>query len=588
MIMTNKRHILVFLFFALTIVFAQGADTTMVYASQLNHYYQFGGWNRLSVDLGKFNFYNSISNNSSIYSETSKLKTQTDIRADLLYKLSDKTRLGLTGKYFLFRDGQTYHAYDYNQGRLGLKGDHKSNHYKFTLESGYAGETRLGIRDMGVYGGLELDRTQTGLVFYPDLNWDYSKMGERENYTFDNRITFRTMRDSKVKNIFSAGFKAYNREYYVNREADTEERLNVSTYIENDLYYPVNRHLVVDYKAGFSSSSDGLSFSYYDEKETRNRQFLTLRNDVRLHAKFGDVRGYVGFANDYKQSRTTATNPGITLPSDYIFNKNNILARVSWEISDRDSMYINYLGSLLYYDTPDTNNYDDRDELSYSISPMWQHRIDDFTTMSLGANFFLHHYVYLYHQRSAQNHWNRVFSIRSEINTNIPQRIKWNAKQELYANYFVYDHEDSAFVHVQSMVFRGLKLQQNIQYYINPSWYIRAYMFLRVEDNGLLDWDDFIQEITDSKYTVKCELTPGYKKKKFNLAAGPVFSFRRDFRYTDLESRSESYRSRRLGGMLSLQLSNILTFSYRLEQIKQTGRAGVYNQSGNLRFNMIF
>ena len=500
MIMKNKIHIVVLSILMLGSL-ASAADTTMVYANQLNHYYQFGGWNRLSVDFGKIYITNYISNSSSIYSETSRLKTQSDVSADILYRLSPHVRAGLTGKYFLFRDGQTQHAYDYDQSRLGLKGDYHNRHYSLSLESGYARETRLGIRDMGMYGGLELERTRSGLIFYPDLSWDYSKMGDRENYTFDNRVQFRIRPESGIKNTFAAGIKAYNREYYVSREADTEERLNVSTYLENDLYYPVNKNLAVDYSAGFSSSSDGLSFSYYDAKETRNRQFLTLRNDVRLHAKFGDIRAYIGFANDYKQSRTTASNENITLPSDYIFNKNNILAKMAWELSDRDSIKINYLGSLLYYDTPDSNNYDDRDELTYSISPAWHHRIDKFTNMALSANFFLHHYVYLYKQRSAQNHWNRVFSIRSEINTYIPQRIKWNAKQEIYANYFVYDHEDSAFVHVQSMVFRGLKLQQNLQYYIHPNWYIGAYVFLRVEDNGLLDWDNFIQEITDSKYT---------------------------------------------------------------------------------------
>jgi hypothetical protein len=350
----------------------------------------------------------------------------------------------------------------------------------------------------------------------------------------------------------------------------------------------LSKNFAIDYKAGFSSSSDGLSFSYYDQKETRNRQLLTLQNDIRLHGKYKSLRGYIGYSNDYKQSRTTATDPGISLPSDYIFNKNNVLAKLAWTISDRDSLMINYLGSLLYYDTPDTSNYDDRDELTYSISPMWRHRIDPYTTMSLGANFFLHHYVYLFHQRSAQNHWNRVFSVRSEVNTTIPQKIRWNAKQELYANYFVYDHEDSAFVHVQSMVFRGIKLQQNIQYYVGPSWYLKAYVFLRLEDNGLLDWDEFIQEITDSKYTVKIEVAPGYKKKKLNVAAGPVLSFRRDFRYVDLETRNESYRSRRIGGMISIQLSNIFTLNYRLEQIEQTGISTVFNQSGSLRFNMIF
>ncbi|MCK4813995.1 MAG: hypothetical protein KAT14_08675 [Candidatus Marinimicrobia bacterium] len=564
------------------------ADTTMVYANQLNHYYIFGGWNHFATRYNKLYVSSRIANNSSIYSETSRLKTQTNVNLDVLYALSPTFRAGLTGKYFLFQDGQTYHAYDYNQGRAGIKGDYKKQHYTIMLESGYARETRLGIRDMGWYGGMELNRNISGLLFYPELNWDYSQMGNRRNYTFDNRIYFRVKTSSLLKNTFSAGFKAYNREYYITREADTEERLNTTVYIGNDLYYPVNKNLIVDYKVKFSSTQDGLNFSYYDTKETRTRQFLSLQNDVRLRGHIGAFRGYVGLTNDYRQSRTTATNPAISLPSDYIFDKKNILARISWKLTENDSLYINYRGSLLYYDTPDTNNYDDRDELSYSVSPAWHHRIDEYTSLSISGNMFLHHYVYLFHQRSAQNHWNRVYSLKSEINTNIPRIIRWNAKQEIYANYFVYDYEDSAFVHVQSMVFRGLKLQQSIQYYFTPKWIIRGYMFFRWEDNGLLDWEDFIQELTDSKYTIKIELTPGYKTKHFTIAAGPVYSHRRDFRYQDMVNYTESYHSIRIGGVLLLQYSNKITLSYRLEQIDQTGISRVYNQSGSLRFNWIF
>ncbi len=567
---------------------AFAADTTMVYANQLNHYYQFGAKNRFHQELGKFCLYNHISNASSIYSETSKLKTQSEISADVLYIFSPSVMMGFAGRYFDFRDGQTSHAYDYNQGRLGLKAKLKSKRYSISLQSGYAGETRLGIRDMGSYAGISLHRAEPDLLIYPNLDWDYSQMGDRRNYTFDNRVSFHLAKDSPVRNVFSAGIKAYNREYYVSREADTEERLNISTYLRNRLYYPIAEGFVLDYKVDFTSSNDGLSFLYYDKKEIRTRQFLGLQNDVRVIAKQGKFRATVGWINDYKQSRTVASNENISLPSDYLFNKNRVLAKLGWRISDKDSIRFNYLGSLLYYDTPDTNNYDDRDELSYSFSPVWQHRIDEHTRLSLSANAFLHHYVYLFHQRSAQNHWNRVFSIRSDISTNIPGKLSWNAKQELYANYFVYDHEDSAFVHVQSMVFRGLKLQQNIKYHFNARWFVNSYMFLRVEDNGLLDWDDFIQEITDSKFTIKLELAPGYQKGRHQIMVGPVFSFRQDFRYSDIEDREESNRSLRLGGMISLRLSNFLTLNYRLEQINQRSMARVYNQSGTLRFNYIF
>ncbi|MBN2781402.1 MAG: hypothetical protein JXR21_05520, partial [Candidatus Marinimicrobia bacterium] len=564
------------------------ADTTRVYAEQLNHYYMFGGWNHVSAAYGKFHFDAKISNSSSIYSETSRLKTQTELKTDLLYCLTPELRTGLTGMFFAFQDGQTSHAYDYDQGRAGLKADYRKNLYSVTLESGYAAETRLDIRDMGWYGGLQLDRSRAGLLFYPELNWDYSRMGNRRNYTFDNKVSFRIRNDSSLKDHFSAGFKAYNREYYVTREADTEERLNLAAYLENRLYYPFSKRVGLEHTLAFSSSRDGLTFSYYSEDETRTRRLLTLQNDIRLRGQIGAFRGSVGFINDYKQSRTTATNPGMTLPADYIFDKKNVIARVSWRLSEGDSLYVSYLGSLLYYDTPDTNNYDDRDELSYSVSPAWHHRMGPYTSLTLSGNLFLHHYVYLFHQRSAQNHWNRVYSIRSEVTTHIPGVIRWRSQQELYANYFVYDYEDSAFVHVQSMVFRGLKLQQNIQYHFGPLWYLQGYAFLRVEDNGLLDWEAFIQELTDSKYTVKLELSPGFRKGKVNCSAGPIFSYRRDFRYLDIHNPVESYRSLRLGGQISLQIANILTLNYRLEQIDQSGAARVYNQSGNMRFNLAF
>ncbi|MDX9779433.1 MAG: hypothetical protein WC372_00315 [Candidatus Neomarinimicrobiota bacterium] len=587
--MKIKRFIMLMLLLpALEYAAVSAADTVTIYAEQLNHYYMFGGSNRLRAEFGKMLLLGNFRNSSSIYSETKRLKTQTDIGLDALYVLSPQWRAGMTGKYFLFRDGQTYHAYDYDQNRLGLKGEYRKNAYRIMLESGYARETRLGIRDPGWYGGVELSRSMAGLFFYPELDWDYSRMGQRENYTFDNRVHFRMRNTSEFRNDLSAGFSAYNREYYISRESDTEERINLAAYLENDLYYRISRHLALDYRMHFSGSSDGLSFNYDQAKETRTRELLGFENDIRLKGNYGAFRGYLGFSNDYKQSRTRAANPAISLPADYIFDKKNILARISWQFSEKDSLSINYLGSLLYYDTPDTNNYDDRDELSYSLSPAWHRRLDDFTTLTLSGNMFLHHYVYLLHQRSAQNHWNRVFALKSEINTLIPERIHWNARQEIYANYFVYDHEDSAFVHVQSMVFRGISLQQNLRWYTGAHAFINAYLFFRAEDNGLLDWKDFIQERTDSKYTLKIELMPGYRVRRSSISLGPVFSYRQDFRYLDITNRMESYHSRRIGGRIALQLGNYLVLNYRLESIRQSSTADRYNQSGNLRFNWIF
>lgn len=578
------------LIFALILVTTQlgAADTTMIHASQLNEYFIFGGWNHFTAQYNKFHVNSMLRNSSSVYSETSRLKTQTDFSADVLYGLKPQWRAGISGKYFIFRDAQTYHAYDYDQGRIGLKSDYRPGNYSITMESGYARETRLGICDRGWYGGLELSRREGGLQFYPELNWNYSSMGQRQNYTFDNAVHYRTQISSVFRNKLSSGFRAYRREYYINTEAETEERLNMNAYVENELFYRIHKNLSLDYNMEFSASSDGLQFLFSGDKVSRTREVLNFQNDIRLRGKLGPLNGYLGFSNDYKQSRTRSENSALSLPADYIFDKKNIMMRASWHIGPGDSLSVNYLGSLLYYDTPDTNNYDDRDELTYSITPAWHHRLDEYSALTVSANLFLHHYVYLFHQRSAQNHWNRVFSLKSELTTNIPERIRWNARQEIYANYFVYDHEDSAFVHVQSMVFRGISLQQDVRWFCGPRFFIQLYALLRIEDNGQLDWDAFVQELTDSKYTVKLDLLPGYRIRKSQFAAGPVFSYRKDFRYVSLNERMESYRSRRIGGSVSLKIAGHFVMNYRLEHIRQNTGNDFYNQSGSLRFHMFF
>ncbi|MCD6446681.1 MAG: hypothetical protein J7L40_00790 [Candidatus Marinimicrobia bacterium] len=73
--MKTKRYIISSVIILLLFSLASAADTTMVYANQLNHYYQFGGWNRFSAEFGKIHVYNGISNSSSIYSETQDGKT---------------------------------------------------------------------------------------------------------------------------------------------------------------------------------------------------------------------------------------------------------------------------------------------------------------------------------------------------------------------------------------------------------------------------------------------------------------------------------------------------------------------------------
>lgn len=581
-------HIFFAVLFFISASTLAAADTTYVFAKQLNHFYSFGGHNYLRMESGPFTLRSKIDNSSSIYSETSRLKSLSTFDMEALYKLGDKFSAGLSGNIYTLRDGQTYHAYDYDRTQAGILGKFVHNNVLVSLENGYSSENRLGIYDPGFYTEFSFDRLGKDQLLDPFLDWEYSRHKGRANYTFNNKISSHFISDKGMENHLSTGFKVYYRNYYINREGDTEQRLNTNTYFHNRLVYPLKNGFALKYKLQFDLNQDGLDFNYNNDLASRVRERLLLKNDIRLHGRCGQVYGYAGFTNQYEQSDTRSDNPDIILPADYYFDKKNVISRISWHLSDKDSLSVDYLGSLLYYDTPDTNNYDDRDELTYSITPRWDHRINSHTRASVSFNTFLHHYAYLFHQKSAQNHWNRIFTLKSALYLNLPGQLNWRSEQHIFSNYFVYDYEDSSFVHVQSMVFRGFKIQENITYYINSSVFLKCYAYFRWEDNGILDWTNWIQELTDSKYILKLELMPGYQIKRFKIAAGPVISRRKDYRYDMMIYDDENYHSYRLGGAVQASLGNSFYLSYRLERIDQTGRAIVYNQSGNLRWTFVF
>src|SRR6056297_625808 len=166
------RYILFSIFLLIFAVSLIADDTTYVYAKQLNHFYSFGGNIRSFHSLKNLDIAAEISNNSSVYSETSRLKTLSNLKISLLYKLSDAVRIGPAGNHYSLRDGQTYNAYDYDKSKIGILGKYISNDYTASLQTGYSGERRLGIYDSGWHTNAEIYRQHNDSFFDPHLDWE--------------------------------------------------------------------------------------------------------------------------------------------------------------------------------------------------------------------------------------------------------------------------------------------------------------------------------------------------------------------------------------------------------------------------------
>jgi hypothetical protein len=174
------------------------------------------------------------------------------------------------------------------------------------------------------------------------------------------------------------------------------------------------------------------------------------------------------------------------------------------------------------YDTPDTTNDDDRDELRISNSLVLSWQPSAFMHLSVGTKLNLFHLVYLFNTRSAENHWNRSLVLWSEVDWfNGPWTSLTSGR--VHANYFDYDFDDLFVENDQprrSFVHRSLEIEEILTHRFSHNWWISARADLRWEDDGQLDWSAFIQEVQSQRFQQEFVFRSQHRFKGWELWYG--------------------------------------------------------------------
>jgi hypothetical protein len=170
-----------------------------------------------------------------------------------------------------------------------------------------------------------------------------------------------------------------------------------------------------------------------------------------------------------------------------------------------DSLIWTSVLSRLEYDTPDTTNDDDRDEWRFNTELLLSWQPSPFYRLELGTKVSLFHLIYLFNTRSSENHWNRNLVLWSGLNW---RRGDWSGetRTRVRSNYFDYDYDDIFLALEQptrSFVHRSLDLQQSMQYHFFKRWSLSAKLASRWEDEGQLDWANFVQQIRSEKQQIE-------------------------------------------------------------------------------------
>ncbi|HLP18526.1 MAG TPA: hypothetical protein VK470_19870 [Bacteroidota bacterium] len=215
----------------------------------------------------------------------------------------------------------------------------------------------------------------------------------------------------------------------------------------------------------------------------------------------------------------------------------NLQASFTGQIAHDDWASITASSSMLRYDTPDTLNTDDRDELLMTVTAAEHHRISAYLTIGLEAEATLGHTVYLSRERSANNNWNRIFRLAPLCIATPYAGVINRARFEVLANYTVFDFE-LVVPTVKSYSYRQVAFLDSFSYDMTRRIGLDAYGQIRVYERGELRWQEFserplqqVQEVTFSpqmRFTMKedCVCAAGirsFAQKRFRYDKGERF-----------------------------------------------------------------
>jgi hypothetical protein len=177
---------------------------------------------------------------------------------------------------------------------------------------------------------------------------------------------------------------------------------------------------------------------------------------------------------------------------------------LSARVSSRDLISFTGSSQMFRYDTPDTLNTDDRDELLVTASLREEHTASEYFLFAITAEATLGHTVYLLSDRSANNNWNRIFRLAPECVATPFHGVRNKALFDVLANYTVFDFE-LLIPTVKSYSYRQVAFVDSFSYDITSRIGLDAFGIVRVYERGELQWKAFserplqeVQEVTFS------------------------------------------------------------------------------------------
>jgi hypothetical protein len=334
-------------------------------------------------------------------------------------------------------------------------------------------------------------RTETAFFLQDRLT--YNNLFDLFRMELSGRINFRTIdRNTRYKSINIQSSSIF----------DTQvDELGIV--VESGLFY----------KTEFADA--GINVNYFE----RDEKHITKRFED-IAESFYEQRSELEGRKNNNSYRTTISLLG-----------NIYLSRI-------DQLSMSLFHSKLKYDTPSTQNDDDRDELLTIGRVRYTRYLSPFFQLFTNLEGTVSHLVYLFASRSANNNINRVLRFSAGGYYNGAKFSSLN-NFEVSANYTEYDFEDVTSS-LRSISFRQFTATDSTNYRITKNFSFIITAYLKLTSQGELDWDNFAERPQRYLQEIFADPKFGLVSNYSLFALGLRYFSLNTFRYNETERIPDS------------------------------------------------
>ena len=514
---------------------------------QLNTYYLNAGFDYFgSIPRFQFNV-NQNFRSTLVKTGTNSIRDEQHLLMSGKYSLINQLKPGLDVKSNILSDDRSFGI---NQTAVNQASAFSELQIADNLVikpyGGYSNNKQVGEEDNGPLYGIEGTAKSLylqDLYLSSKLKFENEDISPRKNTIRLFNLSVNNLFNPYVENLVGSGYNQSRKDFYFVADSITSSQFNVTNNIESrteSIYFILDKLNYNRFLDIFSLEIFG-RLNWRDiDRDTRYRstdvqsgsifdtdiEELSIALESSVYYKIESIdaairlnylerdekhvtKRFAGIDESFYEQRSEAES-----------RKNNNSGRIILSLfgnvylSRFDRLGLSFYHSKLKYDTPNTENDDDRDEILSIIRLRYTRFISPFFEAFVNAEATSSHIVYLFASRSANNYRNRVLRLATGGHYR-GAVISSKNNFEVSANYTVYDFEDLTSS-LRSISFRQFTATDSTQWKLTNKFSFLLNAYVTLTDQGDLNWDEFAERPT--RYLREILLDP-----KFGLTFDAVF-----------------------------------------------------------------